>query len=131
MDIDQLKSVSTQNQEGEWVDDLPTLPGVRLLMAASVSQSGMSHLGRQLRKSEYQTIDEAPAEWLDRMNAEALIMHALRDWEGFTQGDQPVQFSVETALQMLDVQPFVLAVMHASYQVDAKARERLEALAKN
>lgn len=88
-------------EEGEWVDKVPTLPGVALKVRSTnfrPFRTASAGLARRTGKSL--STDEGLAKYSVAAGA-PLAEHILLDWNGVTDGGKPVKYDAKKALAIL------------------------------
>lgn len=87
--------------EGEWIDDLPDMEGVRFKVRSTnykpfrVATAGLARRsGKKLRT------DEGIVNF-SVVGGKALAEHILLDWDGVTDGGKPVKYDAKRALAIL------------------------------
>lgn len=100
MDIGNLNKKANLN-DGEWVDDIPNMDGVRLKVRSTnykpfrVATAGLARRsGKKLRTDEG-VVNFTVA------TGKALAEHILIDWEGITDNGKPLKYDAKKALGIL------------------------------
>lgn len=100
MDIGNLNKKANLN-DGEWVDDIPNMDGVRLKVRSTnykpfrVATAGLARRsGKKLRTDEG-VVNFTVA------TGKALAEHILIDWDGITDNGKPLKYDAKKALAIL------------------------------
>ncbi len=100
MDIGNL-SKKVDLGEGEWIDDIPDMEGVRLKVRSTnykpfrVATAGLARRsGKKLRTDEGIVNYGVKA-------GQALAEHILLDWDGMKEGGKPLKYDAKKALAIL------------------------------
>lgn len=131
MDLDALKGASASVSEGVWVD-AKTLPGVRLHVLASTAPAASRAFRRYARtwpdKDEKGFLTEkAEANIEARVLAEVILI----GWEGITVKGKPLEYSPESAAELIKVELVREAVTRAAEQAALDQAKTVLALEKN
>lgn len=137
MEVSGLKRDSSQVATGQWVDDIPNMGELRLLVRGLSCPQARTLRDRKERKVDRSNRDRdntiLPAT-RDRILSEVLHEVVLLDWEGITDNGEPVPYSKELAEKWLtdpDYTSFQDAVTWAALVVDRGSRDAQEVLEKN
>lgn len=124
MDIQQLKRNSAAAADGRWVDDIPSMPGVRLRVRGLTSMAAVNSRRQKERRVERKDRERGGGfkpEVEQRLSREVLHEAVLLDWDGLTDGAAPLPYDPEIAGQFLlnpDFDAFAGAVTWAAATVD-------------
>jgi hypothetical protein len=124
-----FKRDSSRVEAGEWVDDIPGFPGIRLKVRGLQSlafSDAQAKLQRQVpahKRAEDGSIDPAMAY---AIMGKAMQQAVLLDWDGLQDDDgKPLAYDADLAMTWLtdmDYSHFAEAVMAAAQVVDRRAR---------
>lgn len=137
MDIQDLRKDVAASTEGQWVDEIPGMGELRLRVRGENSPKVAALRARKLRAVPKNKRDRsgAPAfEEMMRVTSEVLHEAVLLDWDGLTNGGDPVAYDADLAKGWLsnpDFQQFADAVAWASQAVANGEAEAAEELAGN
>lgn len=124
MDIQSLKRDSAAIAEGQWVDNIDGMGDLRLRVRGWNSPKAVALRARLFRKLTAKDRDErgaAKPEAETRINCEVLHGAVLLDWDGLTDGGEPVKYDADLARRWLtdpDYRHFADAVFVAAQIVD-------------
>lgn len=124
MEIQSLKRNSAAAADGRWVDDIPSMPGVRLRVRGLTSLAAVNCRRIKERRVERKDRERGGGfkpEVEQRLAREVLHEAVLLDWDGLTDGGVVLQYSEELAGQFLldpDFDAFAGAVTWAAAAVD-------------
>jgi hypothetical protein len=124
--------------EGEWVDDIPEMEGVRLkVRSTNYKPFRVATAGLARRSGKKLTTDEGIADFTVA-TGKPLAEHILVDWDGLTENGKPLKFDAKKALAILTAEDdfgigarFRRAVEWAGDQVAERIAERAKAAAGN
>lgn len=137
MDIQSIKRNSAAAAEGRWVDDIPSMPGLRLRVRGATSLAAVNcrrKKERQVERKDRERGGGFKPEIEQRITREVLHEAVLLDWEGLTNAGEPMPYSEEAAGQLLldpDFDAFAGAVTWAAAAVDSDNAEIAEEEAGN
>lgn len=137
MDIRSIQKDSAAIAEGQWVDSIPGMGDLRLKVRGSTANKVMAVRARKQRNApnEDRSADGAlSVEAAMRIETEVLHEAVLLDWDGLTDGGQPVKFDSALAKDWLtnpDFRDFADAVVWASGVVSRTTKAVKEKAAKN
>jgi hypothetical protein len=124
-----FKRDSSRVEAGEWVDDIPGFPGIRLKVRGLQSlafSDAQAKLQRQIpshKRGEDGSIEPALAY---AVMGKAMQQAVLLDWDGLEDDDgKPLAYDADLAMTWLtdmDYSHFAEAVMAAGQVVDRRAR---------
>ncbi len=134
MKISELEVDQKIVEEGNWVSNIPELPGVRLKARGSnnrdwrrLAQRLINAVPRKLRVNGILDPDEA-----DRISATILLMTGLLDWEGIEDDDgQQIPYDKKKAGQYLAGERFRRGAQYACDQVAEGIEEQVEEISGN
>lgn len=95
------RSKSVDLTPGEWIDDIPNHPELKLKVRANtyrpyrVAVSALARRSAKLLRSDEGLIDFSAAA------GKPLAEHILVDWDGVTDSGKPVKYSPKLALELL------------------------------
>ncbi|WP_024586005.1 hypothetical protein [Aliihoeflea sp. 2WW] len=124
MDIASLKRDSSKVEAGDWVSDIPGMGDVRLRVRGLSSPTVVALRSRKERKvtrEDRERDGSLKPEAAMRIFGEVLHEAVLFDWDGFTNGKQPLPFDANLAKEWLtnpDYVAFADAVVWAAQIVD-------------
>lgn len=124
MDIQTLRRNSAAAAEGRWVDDIPSMPGVRLRVRGASSLAAVNcrrKKERQVEKKDRERGGGFKPEVEQRIAREVLHEAVLLEWDGMTNGADPLPYDFDIAGQFLlnpDFDAFAGAVTWAAAAVD-------------
>jgi hypothetical protein len=134
MDIKKIKEREQPYREGVWIDVIPNLDDVRLLVRPITAP--------EMLRTTWRLMREAPAE--DRepdgslkveaqaaIDREVLAVSGLLGWENILNGKKAVEYSVEKARELMEYDAIESGARYACAMAQAKIDEKREALAKN
>ncbi|MEO1948479.1 hypothetical protein [Thioclava sp.] len=134
MDLNKIKNREQPYREGMWIDGIPNLDDVRLLVRPITSPEVLRVTWRLMREApkEGRTANggltpEAQTE-IDR---EVLACAGLLGWENLLDGKKPIKFSVEKARDLLSLDAIFEGTRYACAMAQTKVDEQRDALAKN
>lgn len=137
MEIKDLKKDSAKIAEGQWVQDIPDMGDLRLMvrgLSSPVVSAARSRKERSATRKERHRDGTLKHETAARITSELLAEVVLMDWDGITSGGKPVKYDAATAAAWLtdpDYQDFANAVAWAALLVDRGEQEITEDLAGN
>lgn len=121
--------------EGTWVDDLESAPGVRLLVTGLQSEAAqklMREKQASLRsKNRGRPLNEKQ---LSQCTKEVLVDVVLKGWEGLKSNGEEVEYSQAQARSWImsrNGERFTALVLEAAHRVDTQAAEYAKELEKN
>jgi hypothetical protein len=124
MDIQSLKRNSAAAAEGRWVDDIPSMPGVRLRVRGLTSIAAVNCRRKKERQADKKDRERGGGfkpEAEMRISREVLHEAILLEWDGLTNGGAGLPYSADVAAQFLldpDFDAFAGAVTWAAAAVD-------------
>jgi hypothetical protein len=104
MDIATIRIDAGKSEAGEWVGDIPGLPGVRLRVRGTRSfayRQAIIDRRKALPRISFNRDGSLPVEIADRVAGEAMADGLLLGWDGITNGGEPLPYSRDTALMLL------------------------------
>lgn len=124
--------------EGEWVDDIPDMDGVRLkVRSTNYKPFRVATAGLARRSGKKLNTDEGVSDFTISAG-KPLAEHILLDWDGVTENKKPLKFDAKKALAILTADDdfgigarFRRAVEWAGDQVAERIEERARAAAGN
>lgn len=137
VDISSLRRDSKVVAEGQWVEQIPNFGNARLRVRGLTSPKATelrARLNRQAPKSDRHRDGSLKHEANARVLAEVLHSAILLEWDGLTDGGQPVAYDADKAWEWLsnpDYRAFSDAVTWAAAIVDEGNAEATEELAGN
>ena len=132
MDLQSLKRDTAAIDGGQLVEDIPGMGDVRLKVRGLSSPQVVAYRARLERAVPNAQRTRTGAIKTDKameIMGKLLAEKVLLDWEGLTEGDQPLPYSLETAATILanpDFLPFADAVTWAAQVVDRGVAEDVE-----
>lgn len=100
MDIGNL-SKKLNLDEGEWIDDIPDMDGVRFkVRSTNYKPFRVATAGLARKSGKKLNTDAGLADFTIRAG-EPLAAHILLDWDGITEGEKPLKFTDKKALELL------------------------------
>lgn len=137
MKLDDIKVDVSKLENGEWVDNIPDMEGLRLKVRGinntayrRLQQRLVSTLPRKKRINQQIDIED-----MDRITSTCLFECCLDGWDGITNGTgEPLPFTKEKAHELLfnpEWRAFRDAVLWAATFVVDQAREEREVIEKN
>lgn len=124
MDIQSVKRNSAAAAEGRWMDDIPSMPGLRLRVRGLTSLAAVNcrrKKERQVEKKDRERGGGFKPEIEQRISREVLHEAVLLEWDGMTDGGTPLPYDFDIAGQFLlnpDFDAFAGAVTWAAAAVD-------------
>ncbi|TKT79970.1 hypothetical protein [Aquamicrobium sp. LC103] len=124
MDISALKRDSKAAEAGEWVSDIPGLEDARLRVRGLASPTVVALRSRKERKVSREGRERDGSlkpEVAMRILGEVLHEAVLLEWDGFTDGGNPLPYDADLAKEWLtnpDYMAFADAVTWAASVVD-------------
>lgn len=137
MDIRSIKRDSAAAAAGQWVGGIPGMADVRLRVRGLGSPTVVAIRARKERRvgwGDRETDGSLKPDVAVRILGEVLHEAVLLDWEGFTDGGQPVTYSADLAEKWLtdpDYSDFADAVVYAARVADRGAAEVQDKTEKN
>lgn len=137
MDINSIKKDSSLIAGGQWVGDIPDFGDVRLRVRGLTSPQVVtlrSRLERAVPKNERNRDGTLKYEANIRVFGQVLSEAVLLEWEGITDGGEPVPYTKEQAANWLtdpDFRTFADAVTWAASVVDGGNADATDELAGN
>lgn len=134
MDIATIRAVDAADAEGVWVDGLPGLGDVRLLVRPAASPRILREVGMLSRAATAEDRDESgmlTAEADARIDRDVMLSAVLLGWDRLTDKGVPIAFSRQHAEEFLAVETFASAVRIATIRAAAKTKKIAEDLEKN
>lgn len=137
MRISDVKVDSSRIEAGDWVDEVPGFPDVRIKARGTGNNDYRTLRSRLIREvpaaDRIGGLSDAAAE---RINIALLHQTILNDWEGFTEDDEktPIKYSKSLALEWLidpDMRAFRDAVAFAGDVVASRRKVSGEQAVKN
>ncbi|OYW68847.1 MAG: hypothetical protein B7Z40_00880 [Bosea sp. 12-68-7] len=112
-------------RDGEWIDNVPDMPGLSLLVRGLECEAARSLRARRAATWARQVPDSIardgpPASVSDRALTDSLIHIILRDWRGLAEDGVPLAYAPETASRLLadpSYRTFRIGVIWAAAQV--------------
>lgn len=136
MDINELAAYSAGAEAGQWVQNIPNMPGVKLKVLG-----GSSAAYKRAREAKFRAIpasDRSPegipsAVALEAAAREAMHEVALLDWAGVTVNGEDFAYDREIARKLLDprLTQLYLGIDHAMAVVDADKSATVDLFEKN
>lgn len=129
MELSSIRRNAAAAAEGRWVDDIPSMPGLRLRVRGLTSLAAVKcrrKLERQVEKKDRERGGGFKPEAEQRITREVLAEAVLLEWDGVKEGGKPVPYSEERARQLLldpDYDAFAGAVTWAASVVDSDDAE--------
>lgn len=137
MDIQSIKKDSAAIAEGQWVDNIPGMGDLRLKVRGSSANYVVAVRARKQRNAPNEDRAADGSLSVDatlRIETEVLHEAVLLDWDGLTDGGQPVKFDATLAKDWLtnpDFRDFADAVVWAASVVSRTTKAVKEKAAKN
>lgn len=100
MDIGNLNKPADLN-EGEWIDDIPDMEGVRFKVRSTNFKPFRTATAGLARRSGKKLNTDAGLMNFNVATGKPLAEHILLDWDGLTEGGEPLPFTREKALAIL------------------------------
>lgn len=137
MDIQSIKKDSAAIAEGQWVDSIPGMGDLRLKVRGSSANYVVAVRARKQRNAPNEDRAADGSLSVDatlRIETEVLHEAVLLDWDGLTDGGQPVKYDASLAKDWLtnpDFRDFADAVVWASGVVSRTTKAAKDKTAKN
>lgn len=100
MDVSNLSKKANLN-DGEWVDDIPEMDGVRLLVRSTNFKPYKAAVAGLARRSGKKLRTDAGVINFSVASGKALADHILLGWEGMTEGGKPLKYDPKKAVAIL------------------------------
>lgn len=137
MDIQKIKKDAALITEGQWIGDIPGMGDLRLRVRGASSPRVVAVRARKQRavpRDERQRDGSLSIETTIRIETEVLHEAVLLEWDGLTDGGEPVKYDADQALEWLtnpDFRDFADAVVWASSVADRGVVDQKEKTTKN
>ena len=124
--------------EGEWVSDVPQLPGVEFLVRSANYKPYARARDKALRDAAPDMATDAGEDAFWLIIGAKMAEYLVLDWKGLTSGGKPSKFTPEAVMALLTADDphaigyrFRKGVDYASSLVAARIASRTDKLAKN
>lgn len=137
MEISNFKRDTDAIETGKWVDGIPGMGELRLKVRGIGSRlylSRVAALSRQRPREDRNADNSLKPDVAIEISGRAVYETILLDWDGLTDGGDPVKYSKDLALEWCtnpDYRPFLDAVFWAAQVVERGEASVREELAKN
>lgn len=140
MDIKRVKVDAARGERGDWIGDIPGMGDLRLHVRGFANTDYTAFIVREVGAApkEQREGGRVGAALLpnvrDAITTRGIVEHILLGWENLTEGDEPVAYSKEMAMNYLsdpDFRVFSAAVEWAAGQVDQIRAEEVRGASGN